>query len=286
MNVSYVTAKEIVKDAFENGYAIGAFAVHNLEIMKAVINGAERLNSPVILQTTPDTVRYMGLDYTVAAVKDLAEKAKIPVALHLDHGDTFQIAMQCLRAGYTSIMIDGSSLEFEENIRLVRKVAEASQAMGIPVEAELGSIARNEGNGEKTDRLSYTDPDLAGEFAKRTGIDFLAPSFGTVHGVYADEPDLDFELLEAIKDASGIPLVMHGASGVSDDDVRKAIQCGIAKINYSTELKLAFAAELRNYLHSHPTASDPRKYFMTARESVEMLVKEKIAVLFEKQRVS
>ncbi|AZB43748.1 class II fructose-bisphosphate aldolase [Bacillus sp. FJAT-42376] len=283
--MSFVSSKEIILDAFENRYAVGAFAVHNLELMKAVISGAESFNSPVILQTTPDTVRYMGLEYTVDAVKSLAGQSKVPVALHLDHGDTFKIAMQCLRAGYTSIMIDGSSLDFEENIVLVKKVAEASQAMGVPVEAELGAIARNNGNGEKADRSHFTNPSLAEEFVLRTGIDFLAPSFGTVHGIYADEPDLDFHLLEKIRGACGIPLVMHGASGVCDEDIRKAIGCGISKINYSTELKQAFSSELRRYLTVHQKASDPRKYFITARECAEELVKEKIAVLLQSPKV-
>lgn len=275
-----VTSKAMLEDAYRNRYAVAAFAIHNLEIMKAVVEAAEELESPVIFQTTPWTIRYVGLDYMVSLANVAAQHAKVPIALHLDHGDSLEIVIQCLRAGYTSLMIDGSHLSFEDNVELVKKVVEIAHAVHVPVEAELGTIGGTEEDlmGDQA-QAAYTDPALAEEFVARTGIDFFAPAFGTAHGVYKGEPKLDFARLKAISQRVDIPLVMHGASGVPEADIHQSIQYGVSKINISTELKIPFAEGLRNYLIEHPNESDPRKYFPTAREAVKQVAKQKILLV-------
>lgn len=275
-----VTTKEMLKDARDNHYAIGAFGAHNLEIIKSIISGAESVGAPVILQTTSSTYKYVGLPYMIAMAKAAAEQAKVPVALHLDHGESFNVVMECLRAGYTSVMIDGSTLPYEENVMLVKRVVEAAKPIGIPVEAELGTIGGVEDDLVVDESMAaFTDPQLAGEFVRETGIDSLAPAFGTAHGNYKQEPDLQFDLLRKIQEETSIPLVMHGASGVSEESVRKALNFGVAKVNFSTELKDLFADELRSYFIDNPNENDPRKYFLPAREALIDLVKKKIEML-------
>ncbi len=265
-----VTTKEIMKDAYDNHYAIGAFGAHNLEIMKAVIAGAEEMETPVILQTTPGTIKYVGLRHMVAMAAAAAAEASIPVALHLDHGHSFELVMQCLRAGYTSVMIDGSQLPLDENIALVKRVVEAAAPMGVPVEAELGTIGGVEDDLviDQSDAL-FTDPSAAERFVAETNIDSFAPAFGTAHGMYKAEPDLQFGLLEQISSRTKVPLVMHGASGVSEEGVRQALAYGIAKVNFSTELKVVFARELRYFFSENVSEDDPRKYFVPAQEAVK-----------------
>lgn len=280
-----VTTKAIMEDAYRHHYAIGAFAAHNLEILKAVIAAAESTEAPVIIQTTPGTIRYVGIDYMAAMVRTAAENTKIPVALHLDHGDSFDTVVKCLRAGYTSVMIDGSRYPLEENIELVKKVTETAHAAGVPVEAELGTIGGVEDDLEVADSdAGLTDPDAAEQFVTRTQIDSFAPAFGTAHGLYKKEPNLRFDLLQEISNRVQISLVMHGASGVSDEGVRKAIQCGASKVNFSTELKELFVLELRKYLNENPEQSDPRKYFVPARQKVQELVQQKIENLQSAQK--
>lgn len=275
-----VTTKEMLTDARDNHYAIGAFGAHNLEIIKSIIAGAESVGAPVILQTTSSTYKYVGMPYMIAMAKAAAEQAKVPVALHLDHGESFNVVMECLRAGYTSVMIDGSTLPYEENVMLVKRVVEAAQPIGVPVEAELGTIGGVEDDLVVDKSMAaFTDPLLAGEFVRATGIDSLAPAFGTAHGNYKQEPDLQFDLLRKIQDETAIPLVMHGASGVSEESVRKALQYGVAKVNFSTELKDLFADELRSYFIQNPNENDPRKYFLPAREALIDLVRKKIEML-------
>jgi fructose-bisphosphate aldolase class II/tagatose 1,6-diphosphate aldolase GatY/KbaY len=270
----------MLEDAYRNRYAVAAFATHNLEMMKAVVEAAEELGAPVIFQTTPGTIRYVGLDYMVSMASVAAQHAKVPIALHLDHGDSLEIVIQCLRAGYTSLMIDGSHLPFEENVELVKKVVEIAHAVDVPVEAELGTIGGTEEDLTVDQaEAAYTDPALAEEFVARTGIDFFAPAFGTAHGVYKGEPKLDFARLKAISQRVDIPLVMHGASGVPEGSIHRSIENGVSKINISTELKIPFAEELRNYLIKHPNESDPRKYFCTARDAVKQVAKQKILLV-------
>ena len=269
--------KELLADAYRNRYAVAAFAAHNMEMMRAVVEAAEEAGAPVILQTTPATLRYAGLESIVAMARAAAEGAKVPVALHLDHGDTFETVVRCLRAGYTSVMVDASRLPFLENAAFVAKVTEAANAAGVPVEAELGTIGGAEEGGAVEEEL--TDPEAAEEFVRRTGIDFLAPAFGTVHGVYKGEIRLDFSRLEAISRRVGLPLVMHGASGVPGEMIRRAIARGVSKVNFSTELKQAFARQLRNYLSNHPEETDPRRILLPAREAVKQIAKRKIEIV-------
>jgi tagatose 1,6-diphosphate aldolase GatY/KbaY len=284
--MTYVTSKEMLIDAYENKYAVGAFATHNLEVMKAVIEAADELASPVIFQTTPSTIKYLGADFLVAMTKVAAEKYKVPVALHLDHGDSISTVIQCIRAGFTSIMIDGSHLPFEKNVQLVKQVVDIAHTVNVPVEAELGTIGGVEDDlTVNEEQALFTDPDLAAEFVQRTGIDFFAPAFGTAHGEYKGEPKLDFNRLELISQNVNVPLVMHGASGVPEQSIVKSLNYGISKINISTELKIPFAEELRTYLINHPDEYDPRKYFLSARESVKQVVKDKITMFKQRSEI-
>lgn len=278
--MALVTTNELLKDAYANHYAIGAFGVHNLEIMKAIIAGAEAVGVPVILQTTSSTYNYFGLPYLMAMAEAAAKQATVPVALHLDHGESLNHVMECLRAGYTSVMIDGSTLPFEENIALVKRVVEVAKPIGVPVEAELGTIGGVEDDLVVDEQLAlFTDPEMAGRFVRETGIDSFAPAFGTAHGAYRQTPKLQFELLDKIRQATDIPLVMHGASGVPEESVKRAIRLGVSKVNFSTELKDLFAEQLRSYFIENPTENDPRKYFLPAREALTKLVEKKLRVL-------
>jgi tagatose 1,6-diphosphate aldolase GatY/KbaY len=277
--VALITTKTLLTDAYRNRYAVAAFAAHHLDMMKAVVEAAEESGAPVILQTTPATIRYLGLELIVAMARRVAEGVRVPVALHLDHGDTFETAVRCLRAGYTSIMVDASHLPFEENAAFVRRVTEAARAVGVPVEAELGTIGGAEDDVTREGEEGLTDPGAAEEFVRRTGIDFLAPAFGTAHGVYKGEVRLDLPRLEAIARRVDLPLVMHGASGVPEEMLRRAIARGVSKVNFSTELKQAFARALRSYLSDHPEEADSRRIFLSAKEAVKQVAKRKIEMV-------
>lgn len=221
-------------------------------MVQAVVMAAEELQSPVILQTTPSTVKYADLDYFYANVKTAADKAKVSVALHLDHGNSFELAMRALRVGYTSIMIDGSHESFEDNIKLTQSVVEACHPSGVCVEAELGKVGGKEDDLDGGDNNPYTDPMQAVEFVERTGVDSLAVAIGTAHGVYKGIPKLDLERLAQIKEVVSIPLVLHGTSGVPDDVVQQCIQKGICKVNYATDLRIAFSKGVKEFLNKKP----------------------------------
>ncbi len=273
----FVTSKELLLKADKEGYAVGAFNVENMEMVMAVIKACEELRAPAILQTTPSTIKYAGLDMYHANVAAAAKKASVPIALHLDHGSSFELAMQALRVGYTSIMIDGSKLDFEENIALSKRVVDACKPSDIPVEAELGKV------GGKEDDLScddpgYTDPEDAVRFANETEISSLAVAIGTAHGIYKGEPKLDVERLSEIRSRVSIPLVLHGASGVPDEAVKECIRRGISKVNFATELRIAFSDGIKKYLAKDPSAFDPKKYCGVGMEHVTELVKKKILV--------
>lgn len=270
--MAFVTSEKMLLDAQKGGYAVGAFNVENMEMVMAVIAAAEELNAPLMLQTTPSTVKYAGLDMYLANVKTAAEKAGVPVCMHLDHGDSFELAMRALRTGYSSIMIDGSHSVFEENIAVTKAVADACRPSGIPVEAELGKVGGKEddldgGNG------GYTDPMEAKEFAERTGIGSLAVAIGTAHGVYKGEPKLDLDRLAEIRKVVSIPLVLHGASGLSEEAVKESIKRGICKVNFATELRIAYTDGVKEFLAANPDAFDPKKYGKTAMEHVKEIVK-------------
>lgn len=273
-----VTTKQLLLDAQAGGYAIGAFNVENMEMVQAVVAAAEELKSPVILQTTPSTVKYADLTYFYANVKTAAQKASIPVVMHLDHGNSFDLAMQALRVGYTSIMIDGSHDSFEDNIAVSKAVVDACHPSGVAVEAELGKVGGKEDDLDGGEGNPYTDPQEAVEFVTRTGIDSLAVAIGTAHGVYQGEPKVDLERLSEIKKVVSIPLVLHGTSGVPDDVVKEAVKRGICKVNYATDLRIAFSKGVNEVLNSAPDTIDPKKYNARGREEVKQYVMNKIKV--------
>lgn len=271
-----VTTKELLLDAQANGYAVGAFNVENMEMVQAVAAAAEELRSPVIMQTTPSTVKYAGLDYFYANVRAAAEKASVPIVMHLDHGSSYELAMQAYRTGYTSIMIDGSHGGWEENIAVSKAVADACHPSRIPVEAELGKVGGKEDDLEAGEGNPYTDPDEAARFVELTNVDSLAVAIGTAHGVYKGIPKLDVERLSEIRKAVSIPLVLHGTSGVPDETVQECIRRGICKVNYATDLRIAFTKGVRSVFEADPDIIDPKKYNAAGREQVKQYVMEKI----------
>lgn len=273
-----VTTKKMLLEAQKNHYAVGAFNVENMEMVQAVIAAAEEMHSPIIIQTTPSTLKYASPELYLANVKALANKAEVPIAIHLDHGNSFELAMQTFRCGYTSIMIDGSQKPFEENIALTSAVVRAAHAANISVEAELGSVGGKEDsldNGEG----GYTDPSKAKEFVERSGCDSLAVAIGTAHGVYKHAPKLDLNRLSAIREVVDIPLVLHGTSGVDDEVVKECVQRGICKVNYATDLRIAYTRGVKEVLAENPDTIDPKKYGARGREYVKQYVMEKMQVV-------
>ena len=267
-----VTSEKMLLDAQKGGYAVGAFNVENMEMVMAVIAAAEELRAPLMLQTTPSTIKYAGLDMYLANVKAAAERASVPVCLHLDHGDSFDLAMRALRTGYTSIMIDGSHNVFEENIAVTKAVADACRPSGIPVEAELGKVGGKEDDLDGGEGNGYTDPLEAKEFVERTGVTSLAVAIGTAHGVYKGVPKLDLDRLAEIRKVVDIPLVLHGASGLSEEAVVESIKRGICKVNFATELRIAYTDGVKEFLAANPDAFDPKKYGKVAMEHVKAIV--------------
>ena len=269
-----VTTKDMLLDAQKNHYAVGAFNIENLEFVMAVLAAAEETKSPVIMQTTPGTVKFAGLDYFYGMVKAAAERASVPVALHLDHGDGYDRCMQALRTGYTSVMIDGSHESFEDNIALTASVARAGAAMGVPVEAELGKVGGKEDDGPAVEGENpYTDPDEAREFVERTGCTSLAIGVGTSHGVYTAEPHIEQDVVKAIRAAVDVPLVLHGTSGVPDEQVAEAVKNGICKVNYATELRQAFTKGFMAYMAENPGTFDPKKPGQAGMAEITKIVK-------------
>ena len=270
--MSFVTSEKMLLDAQKGGYAVGAFNVENMEMVMAVIAAAEELRAPLMMQTTPSTIKYAGLDMYLANVKAAAERASVPVCLHLDHGDSFDLAMRALRTGYTSIMIDGSHNVFEENIAITKAVADACRPSGIPVEAELGKVGGKEDDLDGGTGNGYTDPLEAKEFVERTGVNSLAVAIGTAHGVYKGVPKLDLDRLAEIRKVVDIPLVLHGASGLSEEAVVESIKRGICKVNFATELRIAYTNGVKEFLAANPDAFDPKKYGKVAMEHVKEIV--------------
>ena len=273
-----VTSKELMLNAQKNHYAIGAFNVENVEMVQAVVAAAEQLSSPVILQTTPGTLKYASPELFYANVAVAAQAAKVPIVMHLDHGSSFPLALRAFRAGYTSIMIDGSQKPFEENIALTKSVVDACHAGGIPVEAELGKVGGKEDDLDGGEGNGYTVPEEAAKFVEKTGVDFLAVAIGTAHGVYKGVPKLDLERISRIRELVAVPLVLHGTSGVPDETVRECIARGMCKVNYATDLRIAFTNGVREYLQNNPDAYDPKKYGAAGREKVKQYVMQKILV--------
>ena len=296
-----VTSAEMFKKAYEGQYAVGAFNVNNMEIIQGIVDAAKQENSPLILQVSAVARKYAKHVYLTKLVEAALEDSNLPICLHLDHGDGFDICKSCVDGGFTSVMIDGSKFPFEENIALTKKVVEYAHARGVVVEAELGKLAGVEDAVKVSAKdATYTDPDQAVEFVERTGVDSLAIAIGTSHGAYKfkGDPSLDFERLEEIsKLLPGYPLVLHGASkvlpefvkecnehggklldakGVPEEMLLRAGKLGVCKINIDTDLRLAMTASIRKHFSANPADFDPRQYLAPAREAIKNMVAHKI----------
>ncbi len=271
----FVSSLDIIKKAKEGKYAVPAFNAENMEMAQGIIEAAVETRSPVLIQTTSPTVKYFNPTMVHAIVRDLAERVDIPVALHLDHCTSFDDVMVAIHAGYTSVMFDGSRLPFEENAAITKKVVEAARPMGITVEAELGCVGGKEDN--IAAEAIYTDVDDAKRFVEITDVDLLAVAIGTAHGFYKGEPKLDFDRIDAISKAVGLPLVLHGGSGVPEASVKRAISLGMAKANFATELRAAATAAVREVLRDE-SVIDPKKFMGPAREAVKQMCLTKIAM--------
>lgn len=271
------TTLDLLRDAQKGHYAVGAFNVENMEMAQAIIAAAEELRAPVILQTTPSTLRYAQPEMYCAMVRSLARRASVPVAMHLDHGDSYELCVRAFRAGYTSIMIDGSKLPLEENIALTRRVVELCAPAGVPVEGELGRVGGKEDD-LVCENAGYTDPDEAVRFEAETGLSSMAVGIGTAHGVYKETPVLNVDLVSKLQSVLTVPMVMHGASGLTDEAVRDCIARGICKVNFATELRMAYTDAVRKVLAEKPEAFDPKVYGKAGREAVKEAVKTRIRV--------
>lgn len=294
-----VTNKDLMFPAMQKAYAVGAFNISNLESLLAVVEPAIEEKSPVIIAVTPSSIKYAGLAYIGKMVKTAGESAPVSMALHLDHGKDIETVSKCIDAGFTSVMIDGSHLKFEENVALTKRVVDLAHPKGISVEAELGRLAGVEESTVEEKEAVLTDPDTAKDFVERTGVDALAVAIGTSHGAYKfkGEPKLDFERLKFIREKVSTLLVLHGASsvpswiiekavkygaelggakGIPEEHIRKAISLGITKINIDTDLRLAFTGTIREFFVKSPKVFDPRKILGSAKDAMKEVVKSKM----------
>jgi len=294
----FASTRELLHKAQRGKYAVGHFNVNNLEIVQGVVAAAQRLKSPVVLATSEGAIGYAGMKYLYAIAQIAAQESKIPIALHLDHGGDMNVVRSAIRLGYSSVMIDASHEEFEKNVTLTRKIVKLAHARGVSVEAELGTIGGVEDT-VSARHILYTDSRLAKEFVERTGCDSLAIAIGTSHGAYkfAGRTVLDLKRLQLIRARVKVPLVLHGASGVSrsvvmmaqrygaklkgvqgvaDGQIRQAIRAGICKINTDTDLRLAFDAGLRKVVQTKPDDFDPRHMLAPAREMIQKVVEQRI----------
>lgn len=301
-----VTTKEMFEKSMKEGFAIGAFNVNNMELIQGIVDAAAENNSPVILQASSSAIKYARINYLMKMVEAAVEEhPNIPIAIHLDHGPDFETCKMCVDNGFTSVMFDGSKYDFEENIRLTKEVVDYAHAHGVVVEAELGKLAgiEDDVNVSASDAM-YTDPAQAEEFVRRTGVDSLAIAIGTSHGAYKfkGEAKLRFDILKQIKERiPNTPIVLHGAStvipelvnmcneyggnipgakGVPDEILHEASISGVSKINVDTDLRLAMTAGIRKVFVEDPSAFDPRKYLITARELVKETVSHKMKDVF------
>lgn len=271
--MGFVSLAELLRRARSEGYAVGAFNTNNLEITLAIVEAAVEERSPLILAVSPGAMRYAGAAYLAAIARVASEEAPVPMALHLDHGTSLEEVETALRLGFSSVMIDGSRLPFEENVALTRRVVEMARERGISVEGELGRLPGKEDEISADDREAFmTDPDQAVEFVERTGVDALAVSIGNAHGWYKGEPRLDFERLRVIREKVPVPLVLHGASGIPDEMIREACRIGVDKINIDTEIRDAFRKAVEGFLRDNPEEIDPRKILGPAREAMKKVV--------------
>jgi len=294
-----VTIKDLLLPPAQTAHAVGALNRTNLERLSSVAEAAVEEKCPVIVAVTPSAIKYAGLAYLAEIVKTAAELAPVPMSLHLVHGENFETVSKCVEAGFTSVMIDGSFLKFEENVALTRRVVESAHQEEVSVEAELGRLAGVEESTVEEKEAVLTDPNAAKEFVEKTGVDALAVAIGTSHGAYKfkAEPKLDFERLKLVREKINVPLVLHGASsvpqwiiekavkygaelagakGIPEEHIKKAISLGIAKINIDTDLRLAFTATIRAFLANSPKEFDPRKILGPAKEAMKEVVKGKM----------
>ncbi len=296
-----VTSKEMFKKAYEGGYAIGGFNVNNMEIVQGITEAAQELSSPVILQVSAGARKYAKHVYIMKIVEAAVLDTNIPICLHLDHGEDFEICKSCIDGGFTSVMIDGSKHSFEDNIKLTRKVVDYAHARGVVVEGELGRLSGVEDNVNVAEKDAlYTDPQQVQEFVEKTGVDSLAIAIGTSHGAYKfkGEPVLRFDILGEIqKRIPRFPIVLHGASsvlpeyveiinkyggqmpgakGIPEDFLRKACSMAVCKVNIDSDLRLAFTATIRKHFANNPSDFDPRQYLAPARSAIKEAIKHKI----------
>ncbi len=300
-----VTTKKMFERSMKEQFAIGAFNVNNMEIIQGIVDAASKENSPVILQASSSAIKYARINYLRKLVEAALEEHDIPLALHLDHGSDFETCKYCIDQGFTSVMIDGSKYDFDENIELTRKVVEYAHDKGVVVEAELGKLAGVEDDVNiSVDDAMYTNPEQAEEFVNKTNCDSLAIAIGTSHGAYKfkGEAKLRFDILKKIKEKiPNTPIVLHGAStvipelvemcnkyggdipgakGVPDEMLREASLSGVSKINVDTDLRLAMTAQIRKVFSEEPGVFDPRKYLMPARDEIQRIVEHKIRDVF------
>ena len=301
--MSLVNTKEMLKKAYKENYAVGAFNVNNMEIVQGITKACKELNSPVILQVSAGARKYASHTYLMKLVEAAVIETPVPIALHLDHGDSFELCKNCIDGGFTSVMIDGSSLKYEENIELAKRVVDYAHPRKVTVEAELGRLAgiEDEVNVSK-EGASYTDPAKVEDFVKRTGVDSLAIAIGTSHGAYkfkpGQYPQLRFDILQEIeKRIPNFPIVLHGASsvipefvaminenggkmpdaiGIPEGMLRKAAKMAVCKINIDSDLRLAMTGTIRKYFNENPAHFDPRQYLKPAREAIYNIVSHKI----------
>ncbi|KSU81815.1 fructose-bisphosphate aldolase, class II [Fictibacillus enclensis] len=275
-----VSMKEMLEKGKAEGYAVGQFNINNLEFTQAILKAAQEENSPVILGVSEGAARYMGgFKLVVSMVKALMEEYKmtVPVAIHLDHGSSYQKCAEAIHAGFTSVMIDGSHFPLEENIELTKKVVELAHFHGVSVEAELGRIGGQEDDLVVDDaEAAYAIPSECDQLVRETGVDCFAPALGSVHGPYKGEPNLGFDRMKEVNELTGVPLVLHGGTGIPTHDIQKAISLGTAKINVNTENQIASFNAVKEFIAANPDKYDPRKYLTAARDAIQETVKGKM----------
>jgi fructose-bisphosphate aldolase, class II len=275
-----VSMKEMLEKAKAENYAVGQFNLNNLEFTQAILKAAQEEKSPVILGVSEGAARYMGgFKLTVAMVKALMEEYKVtvPVAIHLDHGSSFQKCAEAIHAGFTSVMIDGSHHPLEENIELTKKVVELAHIHGVSVEAELGRIGGQEDDLVVDDaEAAYAVPAECDRLVRETGVDCFAPALGSVHGPYKGEPNLGFDRMKEVMELTGVPLVLHGGTGIPTKDIQKAISLGTAKINVNTENQISSHKAVKEFVAANPDKYDPRSYLTAARDAIQATVQGKM----------
>lgn len=275
-----IDSKQILNTAKKEGYGVLAVNCDTVGMIQGVVEAAKECRSPVIIQTTEGAVNYLGVDYIVSAYVAALKNTDLPVALHLDHGQDYNLIMKCIRAGYTSVMIDASMYEFEENVERTKRVADVARALNINVEGELGRVGGVEEDIIVEDAYStLADPEECKHFVNLTGVSCLAPAIGTAHGIYKSAPRIDLERIKDISSRIEMPLALHGGSGVPDDLLKKCIALGMAKINVGTEIKYAYADTMKQYIEEFPSINDARKFLGAARDRVKDLVIEKMKIV-------